>query len=70
MTVDRSGREITFPDWREATPGTRGHSRSGWTGTIERVVVAGSGSFVRVRWDRNGASGRVITPAYSLTPIE
>jgi hypothetical protein len=65
--------EVTFPGWRDATPGTRvQRNGSGWTGTVVRVSVEPSGrrGHVTVKWDRSGAIGRVVAPAYDLTPVE
>lgn len=69
---DESGREVTFPEWRSARPGQRvRRNGSGWTGTIEKVNPAMVGGWgVRVRWDQSGAVGRVVTPGYSLSPID
>lgn len=76
--------EATFPDWREAEPGTRvEHIRSGRRGTIVRPSPmatarakggprAGGGSYLIVDWDDVGfgvSRGRVVAPAFDLRVI-
>lgn len=64
-------RLVTYPEWRKAKVGQRVRMvGTGATGTIERVNAArGSDWGVRVRWD-NGHSGRVVSVAFMLEPIE
>ena len=77
--------EPTWRDWKVAPVGTRvRHNRSGRTGTLRRVVGAerrsGGSRYAVIQWDNDklgrpvepgaGVVGRVVAPAFDLTPIE
>ncbi len=61
--------EPTFPDWKQASAGTRVRQvRTGATGT----VVRNGARHLTVDWDDVGfgvSRGRVVAPAYDLEPI-
>lgn len=58
---------VRWPEWRSAPAGTRvRHVVTGWEGS----VVSQGVRHITIRWDRSGAVGRVVAPAFDLEELD